>query len=132
VVADVLEPGGYLYLCESHPNTLCLEEIEGRLVPHYAWRIPPDHPLVMDNLQTYTGDARPLTHTRTYEWIHPLSSIFSALGEAGMAVEWFHEHELLPYRLFPMMQPADSRGLFRLPDSLPRLALSFSLRATKR
>ena len=42
VVADVLEPGGFLYLAESHPNTLCLEEIEGRLVPHYAWRTPRD------------------------------------------------------------------------------------------
>jgi SAM-dependent methyltransferase len=132
VVADVLEPGGFLYLCESHPSTLCLEEIEGRLVPHYSWRSAPDAPLVMDNTQTYTGDARPLTHTRTYEWIHPLSSIFSALIDAGMTIEWLHEHELLPYRLFPMMEPAESRGLFRLPDSQPRLTLSYSLKATRR
>jgi hypothetical protein len=30
-----------------------------------------------------------------------------------------------------MMEPAESRGLFRLPKSQPRLALSFSLKATK-
>ena len=70
---------------------------------------------------------------RTYEWIHPLSDIVTALI-AGRActLEWLHEHELLPYRLFPMMEPAESPGLFRLPDSQPRLALSFSLKATKR
>jgi SAM-dependent methyltransferase len=132
VVADVLEPGGFLYLAESHPSTLCLEEIEGRLVPHYAWRTPRKRPLVMDAPLTYTGDERPLTHTRTYEWIHPLSEIVTALMQAGLSLDWLHEHELLTYRLFPMMEPAESRGLFRLPDTQPRLALSFSLRATKR
>ena len=45
VVADVLEPGGFLYLAESHPNTLCLEEVEGRLEPRYGWRTPHERPL---------------------------------------------------------------------------------------
>ena len=31
-----------------------------------------------------------------------------------------------------MMVPAESPGLFRLPDGQPRLALSFSLKAVKR
>ena len=30
-----------------------------------------------------------------------------------------------------MMVPADSPGLFRLPDAQPRLALAFSLKAVK-
>jgi SAM-dependent methyltransferase len=132
VVADLLEPGGFLYLAESHPATLCLEQIEGRLVPHYAWRTARDVPIVTDEPITYTGDARPLTHTRTYEWIHPLSEIVTALMQAGLTLAWLHEHELLPYRLFPMMEPDELPALFRLPDSQPRLALSFSLKATKR
>jgi hypothetical protein len=101
-------------------------------VPHYAWRTPRDAPIVTDDPNTYTGDARKIGHTRTYEWIHPLSAIVTALMHAGLTLDWLHEHELLPYRLFPMMEPTESRGLFRLPDSQPRLALSFSLRATKR
>ena len=59
VVADVLEPGGFLYLAESHPATLCLEEIEGRIVAALrlahaarARRSP------TDEATTYTGDAR--------------------------------------------------------------------------
>ena len=132
VVADVLEPGGSLYLAESHPYALCLDEIEGRIVPRYDWRTAEARPVTMDDASTYTGDARPLTHTRTYEWLHPLSNILMALSKAGLALDWLHEHELLPYRLFPMMVPSDSRGLYRLPDSQSRLALSFSLKATKR
>jgi SAM-dependent methyltransferase len=132
VVADVLERGGFLYFCDSHPATLCLEQIEGKLVPHYAWRTALGAPIVMDDPSTYTGDARKIAHTRTYEWIHPLSDILTALIDAGMTIEWLHEHEYLPSRLFPMMVPAERKGLFRLPDALPRLALSFSLKATKR
>jgi SAM-dependent methyltransferase len=132
VVADVLEPGGFLYFCDSQPATLCLEQIVGKLVPHYAWRTALDAPIVMDDPTTYTGDARKLARTRTYEWIHPLSDILTALIEAGMTIEWLHEHEYLPSRLFPMMVPAESEGLFRLPDGHSRLALSFSLKATRR
>ena len=42
---------------------------------------------------------------------------------------WLHEHELLPYRLFPMMTPAGPRGLFELPAGMPRFPLSLSLMA---
>jgi hypothetical protein len=131
VVADVLEPGGFLYLAEGHPSTLALEEIEGRLVARYDWRTPAERPFMMDEATTYTGDERKLGNTRTYEWIHPLSDIMGALTEVGLRIEWLHEHELLPYRLFPMMVPIDSPGLFRLPDAMSRLPLSFSIRATK-
>ena len=132
VVADVLEPGGFLYLAETHPAALCLEEIEGRIVPHYDWRTPRDRPIVMEDATTYTGDAREVAHKRTYEWIHPLGDIVTALAAAGLRLDWLHEHEELPYKLFPKMVPAGSPGLFRLPDGHPRLALSFSLKAVKR
>lgn len=132
IVSDLLEPGGFLYLAESHPSALCLEEIDGRIVAKYGWRTPSERPLVFDETSTYTGDARPLTNTRNYEWIHPLSDIVSALTVAGLAIDWLHEHELLPYRLFPKMIPAGSPGLFQLPDDEPRLPLSFSLKAVKR
>jgi SAM-dependent methyltransferase len=132
VVADVLVPGGFLYLAESHPSALCLEEVEGRIVAKYGWRTPIERPLVFDDATTYTGDPRPVAHPRTYEWIHPLSDIVSAVTAAGLTVEWLHEHELLPYRLFPKMVPATEPRLFRLPDDEPRLPLSFSLKAVKR
>jgi hypothetical protein len=128
----VLEPGGFLYLAESHPCALCLDEIEGRLVPHYNWRTASDAPIVTDEAKTYTGDARPITRTRNYQWIHPLSDIVAALQQAGLSLDWLHEHELLTYRLFPMMKPVESGRVFCLPDGQPRLALSFSLKATKR
>ena len=85
VVSEVLELGGFLYLAESHPTTLCLEEIEGRIVAHYSWRTPPERPIAQDAPLSYTGDQRTLDHTRTYEWIHPLSEIVTALTDCGLA-----------------------------------------------
>jgi SAM-dependent methyltransferase len=132
VVGALLKPGGFLYFADTHPCAAALEQIDGRLVPHYQWRTPKDGPLSFDETSTYTGDARPLTHGRSYNWIHALSDIVSGLAEAGLTLEWLHEHERLPSRLFPMMVPAKERGMFRLPDRVPRFPLSFSLRAVKR
>lgn len=130
-VAALLKPGGSLYLAESHPAILCFEWIDGRIIPHYDWRTPADQPTVSDLPYTYNGAADRLSNTRTYEWIHPLSDIIGSLLEAGLAIEWYHEHAALTWPLFPnMIKSAD--GLYRLPSGHPQLSLSFSLKAAKR
>jgi SAM-dependent methyltransferase len=131
VVASLLAPGGSLYLADAHPSALMLEEIDGRIVPHYPWRTPLNEPLVFDDTETYTGDPTKLTHTRNYEWIHPLSKIVSAAIEAGLALNFLHEHERLPWKLFPSMVATEG-GLFRLPDGFVPIPLAFSAMARKR
>ena len=37
------------------------EALDGGWRWNYGWRTPMDEPLVFDEPQTYTGDARPLT-----------------------------------------------------------------------
>lgn len=130
VVAELLAPGGWLYLAEGHPSTLSLDEVDGRLVALRPWRTPVTAPFVYDDATTYTGDATPLTHTRTYEWCHPLGDIISGLLEAGLRLDFLHEHETVPWRHFLMMVP-DDQGIYRLPDGHPPWPLSFSLRASK-
>ncbi len=129
-VAALLEPGGFLYFADAHPNMLILEERDGRLVHEYAIDTPADHPLVFDEAQTYNDDPTPLTAARTYQWIHSLSRLVSALIGAGLTLEFLHEHPNLPWPLFPMfVRGAD--GMYRLPDSVPAFPLSVSLRARK-
>jgi SAM-dependent methyltransferase len=130
VVASLLGPGGFLYLAESHPFALVFEEIEGRLEPTYAWRTPRDAPLNFNAPTTYTGATTPLVNRRTEEWMHPLSDIVGAVLRVGLRLDFLHEHEQLPWPLFPMMTPVDG-GLYRLPDGMPRFPLSFSLKAVK-
>jgi len=56
---------------------------------------------------TYTGDATPLAHTRSYEWCHPISDIIGSLLNAGLHLDFLHEHERLPWRYFAMMVKAE-------------------------
>jgi SAM-dependent methyltransferase len=131
VVASLLAPGGWLYLAEGHPSTLSLEEVDGRLVAARSWRTAATAPFEYDDATTFTGDPTPLAHTRSYEWCHPLSDIIGGLLEAGLHLDFLHEHERLPWRYFPMMVEAEDWG-YRLPDGHPPLPLSFSLRASRR
>lgn len=131
IVAELLAPGGWLYLAEGHPSTLSLDEVDGRLVAIRAWRTPTNAPFAYDHATTYTGDPTPLAHTRSYEWCHPLSDIICGLLEADLRLDFLHEHERLPWRYFPMMEKAEDWG-YRLPNGHPPLPLSFSLQASKR
>jgi SAM-dependent methyltransferase len=130
VVASLLKPGGHLYLAESHPSTLCLDAVDGRIVPRFNWRSPPDQPYSSDDAVTYTGDETLLVNQRCYDWMHPLSEIIGGLRAAGLALDWLHEHDALTWPLFPTMT-AGADGLYRLPPDEVQLALSFSLKAVK-
>jgi SAM-dependent methyltransferase len=130
VVASLLAPGGFLYFADAHPNMLILEQRDGRLVPEFPIDTPPDEPLVFNETKTYTGDSTPLKTTCTYEWIHSLSRIVGALIEAGLALEFLHEHPTLPWPPFPMCVPT-GKGGYQLPDEIPAFPLAVSLRARK-
>ncbi len=130
VIASVLAPGGELYFADAHPSFQLMEERGGTLVPTYDFQTPADRPLELVNATTYTGDSTVMTHQSTREWIHALSTILAALIEAGLTIEMFREHEVLPWRGLRNLVPASDR-LWRLPDGHPRFPLSFSLRARK-
>ncbi len=129
VVADMLAPGGTFYFLDSHPSAQVLEQRDGRLEPTYGWRTPMDKPDAFEASQSYTGDAHKEA-VKDYNWLHPLSDVIGGLIDAGLRLEFLHEHEVLPYKLFPMMVPA-GQGLFRLPDGSVPVPLSFSLKAAK-
>jgi len=79
------------------------------------------------------AQAESITRIRyqtTKEWIHSISTILSALMEAGLTITMLREHETLPWNHLPCLARA-SEGLWRLPEGLPRFPLSLSLRARK-
>lgn len=130
VVAQCLKPGGFLYLAEGHPMLNILDERDGRFVPAFDWRSPADRPIASDESTSYAGDGTPVHHTRNYWWNHPLSDVLTALLDAGLRLDAFAEHEMIPWRAFPSMQPTAIR-MFRLPDGAVRFPLAFSLKATR-
>jgi len=130
VVASLLKRGGHLYLAEAHPTTLCLDMVEGRIVPRFDWRTPQDKPVADTEETTYTGDQTKLANRECYFWLHPFTDILNALTSAGMKLDWLNEHPALTWNLFPNMTKSED-GLYRLPADHPQLPLSFSLKATR-
>jgi len=53
----------------------------------------------------------------------------TALLDAGLALDYLHEHDRITWRMFACLVP-DGQGGYRWPDK-PWLPLSFSIRARK-
>jgi len=127
VVADVLKPGGRLYLAEGHPQLVQMEEhADGFLYHAYA----PGSAQRFDEATTYAGDGRELENKTTYEWLHSLGEVLDALIAAGMRITGVREHDTIPWPAVPCMI-ATGDGMFRLPDDVPGPPCSFSLDAIK-
>lgn len=130
IVAQFLAPGGFFYIADQHPCAIVLEQEGGRLYWHQSWRSTPDDPVGYDAPTTYTGDDAVFANVRAYNWNHPLSDILCGLIDHGLRIDFLHEHEIVPWYMFPKMT-ALGDGMYRLPDGYPRVPLSFSLRASK-
>jgi SAM-dependent methyltransferase len=138
VVAEMLKPGGELYLLEGHPFALTLDQPNRDKAVSLADR--PLHPtfdyfnggspLVFDADTTYTGEETKLANTRTHEFSHGIGEIITALLDSGLALTHFKEHDSLAWQLWGIMQEGPDR-MYRLPQGHPNLPLSFSLKARK-
>jgi SAM-dependent methyltransferase len=129
-IAAVLKPRGRFYFADSHPSMTVLDEIDGKLVATLNWRTPSSIPLEFQKTQTYSGDRRTLVNSLNFEWNHPVSDVLMALVRHGLTIEHVAEHEALPWAMFPMMVRGDDR-LYRLPAGVPRIPLSWSIKARK-
>ncbi|RKE22914.1 bifunctional 2-polyprenyl-6-hydroxyphenol methylase/3-demethylubiquinol 3-O-methyltransferase UbiG [Streptomyces sp. TLI_171] len=109
--AELVRPGGFVYLAEFHPVAELVAEDGRTLVEDYFDR----HPAVLDVPTSYADPDSRLTATRTVQWRHGVGDVVSALAAAGLRLEFLHEH---------------AHGHFALPPG-PRIPLVYSLRATR-
>ena len=131
VVAACLASGGAFYIRESHPLQHALDDErdddELRLVAPY-FETP--EPRRFDDPDSYTGTGATFEDTTTYQWNHGLGEVVTALIDAGLSIDFLHEHTFTEYRALPgMVRGAD--GLYRLPDRPERLPLMYSILAHK-
>jgi SAM-dependent methyltransferase len=125
VVAELLAPGGFLYLVEGHPIAQVMDNVQGAAVVRDYFD---DQPRVEDYPYTYT-DGPPLAHTRSVEFQHPLGQVVTALVEAGLRIDFLNEHDFDVFRRFESLERQGD--LYRFPPGRPRVPLMFSLRATR-
>jgi SAM-dependent methyltransferase len=132
IVAHFLKPGGWLYLAEGHPAALVLDDETyatpdgnpGFFVPYFH-----KEPLLLDDAIDYMDRTARLTNAATCQWIHPIGHVVTSLIEAGLRLDWLHEHPTVTWRMFQCLVE-DAAGLYHWPDQ-PWLPLAYSLHATK-
>ena len=132
LVADLLAPGGRLFVREGHPMLWTIEDPrpDGLLVVDSPYFETPK-PLVFDEPGTYVETETDFVHTRSASWNHGLAEIVTALLGAGLTLTAFCEHRSVPWQALPGMMTDLGGGEWRLTDRPDRLPLTYTLQATK-
>lgn len=135
VVAELLRPGGQLYLAEFHPLLWALQAGGDQDSSAEELRIASDYlgsgESVEDQANVTYTDGPPLEGSTTvYMWNHDLGTVVTAIASSGLSIVSLAERDVLPWTPLPGMRPA-GEGWWRLPEGAPRVPLIYSLRALK-
>ena len=132
VVADLLAPGGRLFLREGHPVLWALDEVHpsGLLVLGHPYREVPE-PLEWTETGTYVQTDAELPETTTHTWNHGLGEVTTALLDAGLVLTQLVEHDSVPWEALPGKMEQVELGEWRLAERPERLPHSYTLQARK-
>ena len=87
IVAAMLRPGGQLYLAEGHPTAYVFDDESRTADGRPGWFAPYflRDPIPNDDPRDYADDTARLTHSRSYNWIHPLGDLITSLIDADVS-----------------------------------------------
>jgi SAM-dependent methyltransferase len=128
VISDFLKPGGFFYIMEGHPfmNVFDNSPEAKELTIKNSYFHAPEW-LDQEPGNDYADNTYAVKSNES-EWVHPLSEIINSLINAGLKIDFFHEHPMLFFKCFPGMVQ-DKDGYWRLEgDKLPQ---TFSIKASK-
>ena len=132
VVADLLRPGGQLFIREGHPMLWALDdERTDALVVDYPYFERPE-PIPWEDASTYVETDAVFEVNLTHSWNHGLGEIITAVMDAGMEITAFEEHDSVPWVALPDQMEKIGGGEYRLTDRPWRLPHSYTLQAVKR
>lgn len=97
----LLKPGGTFYIRDGHPVLYSLDDYAEGLVIRYPY-FGGETAQEWNEETSYVGDAT-IANTRTFEWIHPLSQVFTALLDAGLRIVHVDEGRVLPWKFAERM-----------------------------
>lgn len=122
VVDELLVPGGFLYLAESHPYAEALRWPD--------WHYGGARAHFDDAQGDYTDDAAVFEHPNAWEWSHGVGEVVTALAGVGLRIEFLHEHPAVAWHL------NDAENLSLRPDGMweapqSTFPLAYSVRARK-
>ncbi len=132
VVADLLRPGGRLYLRDGHPMLLAMDDPrpDGVVAVEFP-RFGAAGPTRFEEPVSYEGDGTPLSHAVTYQWNWGLGEIVTALLRVGFTLDALTEYQTVPWNaLDGQMEPVPPFGEYQLVDRPERLACTYTIKAS--
>ena len=133
VVADLLRPGGFLFIREGHPVlwSMCDPRPDQLLVIEFPYF--ENEGTVFYEPTTYVEHEGELESPTTVSFNHGLAEIFNALWAAGLSIVYFEEHRSVPWNPLDeaMIEDPEFEGEFILREHRDRMPLTYTLRALK-
>ncbi len=127
VIAQCLKPGGFFYIADQHPFASIFSNVDAGAELGILHSYFNQEMIVSPGGQDYADPAY-VNEYDNAEWIHTAGNIIDSLIEAGLQIEFFHEHPSCPWQMFPFCQP-NRHGSWHLKDD--PIPLIFSLKARK-
>lgn len=131
-VAKCLKPGGRFYIAEGHPILWIFEDQKDAYLDNLSVvrSYFLDGPQRWENPFDYAEPTVSLKHHQSNEWQHGLGEVVTALADAGLRIEFLHEHDRLVWPGVPGMVD-NGEGEYRAPEGAPRLPFAYSISARK-
>ncbi len=133
IVAELLKPGGFLYLSEFHPVTWVFAD-ESLEVEYDYFHDPAGETFDDDEQGSYADLNLPTRNNATIEWAHTIADVIGAVLGAGLRVELLSEHDYTLFPRFPHLiedrELLSAQAVYRQPEDRPKLPLMYSLRAS--
>lgn len=132
VVADLLRPGGRLFIREGHPVlwSLCDPRPDGLLVVEYPYFEIPGGTRFVETT-TYVDHEGELSSPDTVAFNHGLGEIVTALLAAGLRLTMLDEHDSVPWNPLGDIMELGPDEEWRLRTGRERLPLTYTLQAVR-
>ncbi|MEO8288136.1 MAG: methyltransferase domain-containing protein [Chloroflexota bacterium] len=131
IASHYLKPGGTFYMAEFHPFAYVFDNSDDGEGLKLAYPYRSDEPLRFETKGSYAAPDADYTGVE-YTWNHSMGDIVTALIQAGLRVEFLHEHFVSVDRMYKAMESVGD-GYYQLKNPLERAAIPhmFSIRAIK-
>lgn len=133
IIAWFLKPGGRLYFADGHPAGFVHDDPPAGSpdgLPTLRFAYFGGEPDILDEAGDYADAEAEVENSVTWEWLHSISDVVTALLDAGLSIDFLHEHDRIPWRMFSALE-RDGDGLWGWPGTR-YLPLGWSLGATSR
>jgi SAM-dependent methyltransferase len=127
IIHRYLKPGGFFYIMESHPFLNIFDDESPGLVVRYPYFHGDDPHNWPGNYPDYSDEGY-IVKSPSWEWNWSLGDIVNSLIDAGLKLEFVHEHDFIHWKALPIMVKSEN-GYWRMPESMDVLPLVFSIRA---